>query len=208
MIKFPTKKNYQKDSFYSEYINKLNICLNGMNLKTITLISDVLKKKILEKKNIFVCGNGGSASVANHFLCDFNKGIKLSSKKKLTPKIISLSNSVELITAIGNDIGYEKIFSSQLENYASKSDCIMFFSCSGTSKNILDTIKLAKKIGLTIILITGFNKKKFNRIKLHLDLNCKNYGITEDIFSSLMHMISQKIRFDSLGKKVRKNAIL
>ena len=104
MIKFPTKKNYQKGSFYSEYINKLNSCLNGMNLKTITLISDVLKKKILEKKNIFVCGNGGSASVANHFLCDFNKGIKLSSKKKLTPKIISLSNSVELITAIGNDI--------------------------------------------------------------------------------------------------------
>ena len=84
----------------------------------------------------------------------------------------------------------------------------MFFSCSGTSKNILDTIKLAKKIGLTIILITGFNKKKFNRIKLHLDLNCKNYGIAEDIFSSLMHMISQKIRFNSLGKKVRKNAIL
>jgi D-sedoheptulose 7-phosphate isomerase len=203
MIIFPTKKNYSKSNFYREYIEKLNACLIGMNLKTIISITDVLKEKIVKKKNIFVCGNGGSASVSNHFLCDFNKGIKLSSNKKILPKVISLSNSLELITAIGNDIGFEKIFSSQLENYATSSDCIILFSCSGTSKNIKDTIKVAKKIGLTIILITGFNNKKSEKVKLHLDLNCKNYGITEDIFSSLMHMISQQIRFESMSKKER-----
>ena len=46
-------------------------------------LTKTIEKKIKLKKNIFVCGNGGSASVSNHFLCDFNKGIKLSSNKKL-----------------------------------------------------------------------------------------------------------------------------
>ena len=201
MIKFPTKKFYIKDSFYEEYVEKLNLTLNSMDFVTVSLISDVLKKIIIKKKNIFVCGNGGSGSVANHFLCDFNKGIKLSSKKKLMPKIISLSNTLELITAIGNDLGFDNIFSFQLENYANKGDCIILFSCSGTSKNIKKAIETANNLGITIILITGFYNKKLKNIDIHLDLNCKNYGITEDIFSSLMHMISQKIRFDSISNK-------
>tara|TARA_B110000483_G_scaffold199480_1_gene239226 strand:- start:1480 stop:2103 length:624 start_codon:yes stop_codon:yes gene_type:complete len=201
MIIFPTKKKYTKKKFFNEYIEKLNTCLVDIDLQIVTSISNVLRNKIIKKKNIFVCGNGGSASIANHFLCDFNKGIKLSSNKRFTPKVISLSNSLELITAVGNDIGFEKIYSSQLENYAINSDCIILFSCSGASKNILSAIKVAKNIGLTIILITGFNNKKFNDADIHLDLNCKNYGITEDIFSSLMHMISQQIRFDSIKNK-------
>ena len=201
MIKFPTKKFYAKDNFYKEYVEKLNFTLSSMNFKTISLISDVLKEIIIKKKNIFVCGNGGSGSVANHFLCDFNKGIKLSSKKKLMPKIISLSSTLEMITAIGNDLGFDNIFSFQLENYANKGDCIILFSCSGTSKNIKKAIKTATTLGIKIILVTGFNNKKLKNINIHLDLNCKNYGITEDIFSSLMHMISQKIRFDSISNK-------
>ena len=123
------------------------------------------------------------------------------------PKIISLTNSLELITAIGNDLGFENIFSFQLENYANKGDCIILFSCSGTSKNIKKVIKSANDLGIIIILITGFNNKKLKNISIHLDLNCKNYGITEDIFSSLMHMISQEIRFNSISNK-KKEIIL
>ena len=207
MIKFPTKKSYMKESFYKEYVEKLNFTLSSLDYKTISLISDLLKKMIINKKKIFVCGNGGSGSVANHLLCDFNKGIKLSSKKKLMQKIISLTNSLELITAIGNDLGFENIFSFQLENYANKGDCIILFSCSGTSKNIKKVIKSANDLGIIIILITGFNNKKLKNVSIHLDLNCKNYGITEDIFSSLMHMISQEIRFNSISNK-KKEIIL
>ena len=207
MIKFPTKKSYPEALFYKEYVDKLYKTLNEMNYKKILLITKTLKKAMINKNNIFVCGNGGSGSVANHFLCDFNKGIKISSHKKLTPKIISLSTSLELITAIGNDLGFENIFSSQLENYATRNDCIILFSCSGTSKNIQKALKISKNIGLKVIFITGFNNKKFQSVDIHLDLNCKNYGITEDIFSSLMHMISQKIRFDSILSK-KKEIIL
>jgi D-sedoheptulose 7-phosphate isomerase len=119
----------------------------------------------------------------------------------LTSKVISLVNSIELITAISNDIDYKKIFSYQLENFAEKEDCIILFSCSGNSKNIIETIKLAQKKKLKIIFITGFLKKLFYKVDIHLDLKCKNYGITEDIFSSLMHVISQFIRLKYSQKK-------
>ena len=124
VIKFPTKKKYKNEDFFLEYIYVLSKVLNSIDQKRLKKISDIILSKIKSNNQIFVAGNGGSASVANHFLCDFNKGIKLSSKKKLVPKIISLSNSIELITAISNDIKYDEVFSFQMENYAQKNDLL------------------------------------------------------------------------------------
>ena len=200
IIKF-NKKKLNSTTFFKEYIAKLNKTQNLIDITKIISIYKTLEESILNNGQIFVAGNGGSASVANHFLCDFNKGIKNSSNNKLIPKVISLSNSIELITAISNDLSYKKIFSFQLENFAKSNDCIILFSCSGTSKNILEAVKMAKKNKVKIIFITGFLKKKLNIADIHLDLSCKNYGITEDIFSSIMHMISQFIRLKYSQKK-------
>lgn len=181
--------------------------IEKLDQKKLIEISNFIEKSIKSKKNIFVAGNGGSASVANHFLCDFNKGIKISSKHKMLPRVYSLNNSVELITAISNDIKYENVFDFQLENYANRGDLLFVFSCSGTSKNILNLIKLAKKKKLEVIYITGFLHKKFKtKIKFHINLDCENYGITEDMFSTFMHLISQWIRFKS--SNYNKNKIL
>jgi D-sedoheptulose 7-phosphate isomerase len=188
-------KNLNSIEFFKNYTTMLSSTLKLINYKKLHKIYKILDLAITNGNQIFTAGNGGSASIANHFLCDFNKGVKISSNKKLNPKIISLSNSIELITAISNDINYEKVFSFQLENYIKKNDCLIIFSCSGTSKNILEAIKVAKRHKIKIIFITGFLKKKINNVNLHLDLGCKNYGITEDIFSSIMHMISQFIRY-------------
>lgn len=195
------KKKIKSTIFFKNYIKNLNKTLNTINLNKLNLIYKTLEEKILNNNQIFVAGNGGSASVANHFLCDFNKGIKISSKNKLMPKVISLSNSIELITAISNDLSFKKIFSFQLNNYVKKNDCLILLSCSGTSKNIIQAISVAKKNKLKIILITGFLNKKITGVDLHLNLNCKNYGIAEDIFSSIMHMISQYIRLKYSSKK-------
>ena len=115
----------------NNYINNLKIGIEKLNLLKLKKIEDIIFKKIKEDKKIFVCGNGGSASIANHFLCDFNKGIKLSSKNKLKPKIVSLSNNIESILAIANDISFNKIFSFQLDNYYTKGDIVILLSCSG-----------------------------------------------------------------------------
>ena len=146
IIKFPNNKKYRDSkSFFKDYSITLKNTLSNIDYEKLNKIYEILNKTIKKKGQIFVAGNGGAASVSNHFLCDFNKGIKISSKKKLMPKIISLSNSIETITAIANDLSYEKIFTFQLENYIQKNDCLFVMSCSGTSKNILDVIKFCNK---------------------------------------------------------------
>lgn len=188
------KKNISAKKFFVNYVNKLSRILKDKHFNEIERISVHLEKVIKSNKNIFVCGNGGSASISNHFLCDFNKGLKTHSKNTLKPKVISLSSNIEIITAISNDINYDKIFSYQLENFFKKNDLLVTFSCSGNSKNIIDVIKYAKKKGIFTISFTGFASKFTSRLTdINLNLNCKNYGICEDIFQSLMHMISQKI---------------
>ena len=191
------QKNISAKSFFITYINKLSNILKKEHFDELEKISTHLEKVKKNNKNIFVCGNGGSASISNHFLCDFNKGIKFSSKNKLLPKVISLTNSIELITAISNDLGYDKVFENQLENFSKIGDTLVIISCSGKSKNILRVIKFATKKKLQIISLIGFNQNKYIKkySKYYINLNTKNYGLTEDLFQSIMHMISQYIRF-------------
>ena len=196
------KKILNKEKFIQQYYENFENCLKTLDQKLLLQITDFILDKIKNSSQIFVAGNGGSASVANHFLCDFNKGIMLSSNYKIKPKIISLSNSIEMITAISNDISYNEVFALQLKNYAKKNDCIFCFSCSGKSKNILRLIKYANKNNVDVVFIQGFGKKsKGIKTKFYLNVNYKNYGITEDIFSSIMHMISQYIRLEYSKKK-------
>jgi phosphoheptose isomerase len=191
------KKDFIKN-YYIDFIK----CIDNIDEKLLLQITNLIISKIRKNYQIFVAGNGGSASVANHFLCDFNKGIMLSSKYKLKPKIISLSNSLEMITAISNDISYEEIFSLQLKNYAKQGDCIVCFSCSGKSKNILNLIKYANQNKIDVIFFQGFGSKAKNiKTKFYFNLKHENYGITEDIFSSIMHVMSQYIRAQFVNKK-------
>lgn len=195
--------NYtNKKKFIKNYFNTIKKIADNIDMKKLNLLINFLSKKIKKKNNIFVAGNGGSAAVANHLLCDFNKGIKISSGGRMIPKIISLSNSIEILTAISNDISYDKIFTFQLENYYKKGDCLICFSSSGQSKNIIDVINFASKKKIQTILFQGFGKlNKKIRPDYYINLNYKNYGVTEDIFQSLMHIISQNIRSNYIKKK-------
>ena len=188
------KKKIKIEEFIKSYKSQLVESVLNLDTKKLKKIIKFLETAIINNRTIFTCGNGGASSVSNHFLCDFNKGIKYFSNKSLKPRVISLSNSIENITAIANDENFEKIFENQLENYIVKKDLIFAFSCSGKSKNILNVLKYAKKNNCKTILITGFNKKKFKFVDIHLDINIKNYGISEDLFQAIMHLSSQFIK--------------
>ena len=200
-------KKHSTGQFIDIYTNKLNQSIVGIDKKKLVKIINLIESKIKSNKKIFTCGNGGSASVANHFLCDFNKSIKEFSNKKVKPKIISLSNSIENITAISNDISFDEIFAHQLENYCQAGDCLLALSCSGKSTNILKVLQLAKKNKMTVIFITGFFKsKKVKYFYYHLNVNVKNYGISEDIFQMIMHIMSQYIKH-KLSKNISKKIL-
>ena len=190
------KKNFKEIKFYKDYLKNYNSFFSHENCNKLYLIQKNIENKLKKKNFIFVCGNGGSASIANHFLCDFNKGIKETSKNKILPKIISLSSNIEILSAIANDSDYKNVFKHQIENYARIGDCLITLSCSGNSKNIIEVTKLAKKKKLFIISLTGFCKNNLitKLSNLHLNVNIKNYGICEDVFQTIMHIISQSIR--------------
>lgn len=191
--KFPLHKYNSIKSYYLNYVEEYILSLNSIDLNILEKISKLLVNTFKKNKKLFVCGNGGSAAISNHFLCDFAKYVRFGTNLK--PKIISLSSNVEIITAIGNDMDFNKIFSYQLENLISKEDILLVISSSGNSPNIIEAIKEAKKIKAKVISFTGF-KGGYAKIKsdLSLHVNANNYGLSEDSHHMIMHILCQFIR--------------
>ena len=134
MKKFPNKKyNYISD-FFNDYKNNIFDSLALTSMDNLTKAGSLIEKKILSNSNIFVCGNGGSAAIANHYICDFLKGLRTGTNLK--PKFFSLSSNIETISAIANDISYSEIFRYQLESLSKSNDLVIFVSSSGNSPNI------------------------------------------------------------------------
>ena len=96
------------NEFFQQYTTKLNQAITNLDIKKFNLASKLIKNTIKNGKSIYVCGNGGSAAIANHYVCDFLKYFRQRSKFK--PKIISLSTNIETITAIANDMDYKQVF--------------------------------------------------------------------------------------------------
>jgi phosphoheptose isomerase len=142
---------------------------------------------------VFSCGNGGSASIANHLQCDHLKGIRTATD--LVPRVVSLSSNVELLTAIANDLAYEDVFSYQLQSQAAPGDVLIAISSSGRSGNILRALTWARDHGLGTIALTGFeggDARMLAEVTVHVD--GANYGVVEDLHQTVMHALAQYIR--------------
>ena len=109
-------------------------------------INEIAKKmkEFSKKKNskFLVCGNGGSATDADHFVTELV--VRFKKKRKSLPAI-SLSSNPGLLTACANDFKFSYIFERQLESLANKDDCVLFISTSGNSSNVIEAAKYAKK---------------------------------------------------------------
>ena len=143
---------------------------------------------------IFVCGNGGSASIAEHFSCDHSKGVR--GDTHLRPNVVSLSSNMATITAIGNDLGFDQIFSKQVEfSNANHTDVLVAISSSGNSPNILRALEYANQVKMHSIAIVGFDgggARDLADVVLHV--NSSNYGVVEDCHQILMHSLAQALR--------------
>lgn len=178
--------------FKSNYLRQLSNSLEMLDETEFEKACFEIEKTIKAKKTIFVCGNGGSLSIANHLVCDFSKTIKEGTKLK--PKVISLVAFNELISAVSNDKDFSEALVYQASSLVSKGDLVIIISSSGNSSNMKKLINYCKKNKLKSISITGFEGgyiKDNANIKLHV--NTKNYGIAEDCAQVIMHMITQLI---------------
>ena len=193
IINFPTKKISDSHEYYKNYVSIKNKLLNKINKNELKNIIEEILTAVKKQKNIFSCGNGGSASTAEHLSCDFSKGS--CTDTNLNIKVFSLNSNVSLMTAIANDISYDDIFSYQLARFGKPNDILLLFSVSGSSRNILKCAKEAKRKKIKIISFTGFNGGKIKKLsKYNTNFATNNFGIVEDCHLSIMHFISQYIR--------------
>ena len=182
------KKKFE--TFLNEYLFDLINSIKISDIKAMEKVSKKILETVKAKGTIFVCGNGGSAAISNHYVCDYLKFLRQHTKLK--PKVISLSSNLETITAISNDFNYDQIFKYQAESLFEKNDLLIIISSSGNSKNIKEVLKYAKKKKVKTIGFSGFDGgylKKNCNISIHVD--AMNYGISEDAHHILMHVMLQ-----------------
>lgn len=141
---------------------------------------------------IFVAGNGGSATTASHFAGDLAKTCKL--------KAYSLVDSNYLITGLGNDTGYDYIFSLALKNYAFKKDLLVVISCSGNSPNIIEAVGAAKIYGVSTIGLLGFDGGLVrDNCDTALVVDCACMEQIEDAHLSICHLVVYLLKQSVLG---------
>ena len=125
------------------YFEEVNQVLEQTPLAEIANAVDMLIQTQTEGRRIFVMGNGGSAAMASHFACDLGKGAVIGDKARF--KVYSLADNIPMLTAYGNDIGYEVVFSEPLKSLAEPGDVAVLISSSGNSPNIINAADKAKE---------------------------------------------------------------
>ena len=196
--RFPTHPYGQASTFTADYLQALAHAASTMDLAAVDRAAAILLEAYTTGALVFSCGNGGSAAISNHLQCDHLKGV--GNGTDLLPRVVSLANNVELITAIGNDLGYEEVFVHQLQSQARAGDVLLAISSSGKSPNIVKAIGWAREHGLRTIAITGFEggpARTDAEVAVHVD--CTNYGVVEDLHQAVMHSMAQYIRQSRLS---------
>ena len=175
-------------NFPTEYKTKLLGALDTVDLEKVEEAIRVLGEARDKGRQIFVCGNGGSAATANHFACDMVKGASYGRAKRF--KIMALSEQIPTMTAYSNDVGYDVVFSELLRNFAQPDDVVMAISGSGNSPNVLRAIEHANSIGCYTIGLTGKDGGKLGAlVDLDVHVNDLHMGRIEDGHMIICHMI-------------------
>jgi len=162
--------------------------IDAIDLKKVGQAIEIFRLAREEGRRIFVCGNGGSASTASHFVCDMVKGASYGKEARF--RIMALTDSLPTITAYSNDVGYECVFVEQLKNFAEPGDVVMAISGSGNSPNVLRAVEYGNGLGCRTIALTGRNGGALGPMaELNLQVSEPHMGRIEDAHMIALHMI-------------------
>jgi D-sedoheptulose 7-phosphate isomerase len=178
--------NYQQD--IQNYFNREIDVIRRLDLRAINWSINGIMEALDRDADIYIFGNGGSASIASHYVNDFNKGVSEKIGKKF--RMHCLSDNISLVMAIANDIGYDEVFRFQLEGVLRPDDLVIGISGSGNSLNVLNAIEYANTVGAKTMGITGYTGGRLKHFtRYHMDANVDDMQISEDIFMIFDHMM-------------------
>lgn len=172
----------------TDYLGLLQQAIADLPVDAIQDVVDTLKKAHAEGRQVFLLGNGGSASTASHIACDFQKGIKQTSGKRF--RATAVTDNVAVMTAWANDTDYENIFSEQLDSLLDNGDVVLAISGSGNSPNVIKAVEKAKEMGAITIGWSGFEGGKLARVvDKPIVVKSDNMQRIEDVHMILGHLV-------------------
>ncbi len=176
-------------SFPAQYKIQLLKAIGTIDLDKVLQAIGLFREARDSGHQIFVCGNGGSAATASHFVCDMVKGASYNRPTRF--RIMALTDSLPTITAYSNDLSYDAVFVEQLKNFAQPGDLFMGISGSGNSPNVLRAIEYANSIGCRTIALTGRDGGQLGpKAQLQIHVAETHMGRVEDGHMFICHMIA------------------
>jgi D-sedoheptulose 7-phosphate isomerase len=179
--------------FAGGYLDGLKKVIDRVDTRQMAALIEDLQRAYDADQQVFILGNGGSASTASHMACDLAKTVlgKLPDKTMKRFRVMSMTDNVSLITALGNDLGFEHIFTEQLQLFARRGDLLIVITGSGNSPNLVRAVELAREMGLRTAGFLGFDGGKVMPL---LDTPVLvpdfSYGYVEDLHMIFDHLVT------------------
>lgn len=176
-------------AFAKSYIQYLQSVLQRVDPAEIGAFIETLLDARRRGATVFFIGNGGSAATASHFANDLAFG---TNDYDQPFRVLSLTDNVPVLTALGNDFGYEEIFVRQLRVMGKPNDVLVAISASGNSPNLIKAFDHALAAGIKTVAITAFDGGKMRAMAdsgIHVPTEPKEYGPAEDVHMVLDHLV-------------------
>jgi len=180
-------------SLVEDYIAGIRQCLEELSPQDIEEVADIIFDAYKRGKQVFIMGNGGSATTASHFARDLRIGTAIEGKPQV--RATSLTDNIAVTTSLANDIDYNSIFEQQLIGQLNEGDVVIGISASGNSPNVINAIRFAGEKGAVTVGFAGFGGGKLKGLAQKcVVLSSRDYGQVEDVHLSLEHIVSYLVK--------------
>jgi D-sedoheptulose 7-phosphate isomerase len=172
----------------TRYIDELRSAVDGLPRERLEELGEMLYRAYCNGKQVFVIGNGGSASTATHMAADLGKNTIGANMRRF--RVISLNDNTATLTALANDLGYENVFSEQLKNLVRAGDLLIVLSGSGKSPNVINAIRSAQESCAEVVAVLGFaGGEAVELADLSIIVPSNHYGVIEDVHLVINHIL-------------------
>ena len=162
---------------------------NNLDLVAVERLAIEVQRCERERRTVWVMGNGGSASTASHLACDLSKTAHVKGRARI--KCVSLNDNAAYMTAVGNDLSYDKVFAHQLEGLVERGDLVILVTGSGNSSNMLAAAAVAKKAGAVTAGLLGFDGGALKKaVDFCVLVSSDQYGVIEDVHMAVGHVVT------------------
>jgi len=181
------------ESFASAYFARLSVVLESLDLTQLAAFESELESARQDDHTIFTAGNGGSATTASSMANDLGFDILKKTSVDQTFRLHALTDSLPAITAVANDVGYDRVFVDQLRIHFRQGDKLVAISASGNSPNVVEAAEWTKRHGGRVIALVGFSGGRLADVAdvvLHFATTAGEYGPTEDAHLVVNHILA------------------